>query len=1033
MTPKGPGFWANLWDSISFWAESGIRKFYDLLASLMGSRTVRFLRYSVPLVERINALELEASRLSDDALKERMAEIRLLIREGKERAGYYDLVKRAEAFEAEFNTHAAAETRKRATAVKNKVIDEFLVEVFAMTREAAKRGIGQRLFDVQLLGGIALHKGHVVEMITGEGKTLVATLPAALNALDRDEGEASAIHIVTVNDYLARRDAAWMRPIYEMLGLTVGCIQSQMESHERQPQYDCDVTYGTNNEFGFDYLRDNMKIDARLQVQRRRNFAIVDEVDSALIDEARTPLIISGAAEEAADKYYRADEAVKRLRGADANDLEPLVDEKIRAGMDKAIARMEVEEQFDYVYSEKDHTAHLGERGLEKCSRHLHVDDFYSGANQDWPHYLENGLKANALYKRDRHYVLKGNEVIIVDEFTGRLMHGRRWSDGLHQAVEAKERLRIREENQTLATITFQNFFKLYEKLAGMTGTAMTDAPEYKNVYNVKEVIAIAPNRPLRRTAYDDIIYGSEMEKFNAIVDEIVRLHSVGRPVLVGTVSIEKSEALSRMLTRNGVPHEVLNAKHHEREAMIVARAGELGRVTVATNMAGRGTDIVLGEFTTAELLEHWKKMDFAPQNLRADLAHEQLEGELVRFWAKQFLGEHLAHPTQEIEEKLRNYWEERSCTPPALCESVARLGGLHVVGTERHEARRIDDQLRGRAGRQGDPGSSRFFLSLEDDLMRIFASETVRNILRRLGLKEGQPLEHPMVSRAIKKAQLRVEERNFGLRKRLMEYDEVMNEQRLRIYKWRQDALLGRNLRQLVGVMIEDTVADTVSHTAPRHEDRSEWDIEGLARWMKRKFGIEVGSAALESARSPDELEKKLNEIVPAVYDERENVLGPERMRIIERFVLLDVIDKKWKDHLRDMDHLRDGIWLRSFARRDPKNEYKREGLDLFRQMLISIYEEVTNRVLKVQLVGEGIERELESRWAISEVGRGELGGFGEREAMQQASEHGGAEVITEPIKRKGPRVGRNAPCPCGSGKKYKNCCGRKAPTGAG
>jgi len=1021
-----------------------------VLARVFGSRNTKTLRRLEPLVARVSELEPATSRLSDADLRAKTDEFRKRLRSGQ-------------------------------------TLDEILPEAFACVREASKRAIGLRPYDVQVLGGIVLHQGKIAEMVTGEGKTLVATMPAYLNALARPEGRQSGVHVVTVNDYLARRDAAWMGPIYRALGLTVGCIQVEMDSGQRLAQYACDVVYGQNNEFGFDYLRDNMKISPDSQVQKERTFAIIDEVDSILIDEARTPLIISGAAEEAADRYYRADEVVRQLKGVNENDLQPLIDGLIKCGWEKEAARERAENSteedvpenaaalaktgldekaalaaaraltgIDYVYSEKDHSAYLTERGIEKCMKHLHVDDFYAGKEMGWPHYLENALRAHSIYKRDVDYVVKDGEVLIVDEFTGRILPGRRWSDGLHQAVEAKENLRIKQENQTLATITFQNFFRLYKKLAGMTGTAMTEAKEFMEIYKL-DTVAIPPNRPMRRTSFPDVIYGTEQEKFEAIIEEIVETHRVGRPILVGTISIEKSERLSAMLKRRGIAHEVLNAKQHEREAHIVARAGELGRVTIATNMAGRGTDIVLGKFTREEILDYWKESGLAPEDIDATWPPEKVELALLRHWLNEFEGylpEKKRLPKERIAAmdlaELRARFEalcaEFRILPFRWGTSVAELGGLHIVGSERHEARRIDNQLRGRAGRQGDPGSSRFFLSLEDDLMRVFASEWVRNFLRKWGLSGGQPLEHGMVTRAIEKAQRRVEEHNFAIRKRLLEYDQVMNEQRTLVYNRRQEILEGKNLREHIMEMLEDVCANAVETYIDESLPASEWDWRGLIRWAERKFGFNRREKRPDGrpaekppveftlrkeeidGRSRAEVEEKLLAKVRAAYELRERQFGEAAMREIERFIQLDVIDKKWKDHLRDMDHLKEGIWLRSYAQRDPKLEYKREGYNLFRDMMVAMYEEVTDLILKVEPIRAGAEAELASRWKVASEGRGELGGFGEgSKAMEEASEHGGEFKPVETIRRDKPKIGPNEPCPCGSGRKYKKCCMRK------
>jgi len=989
-----------------------------VLAKAFGSRNAKVLRQMEPTVAEVSRLEPTIARLGDAELAGKTEEFRRRHRDGES-------------------------------------LDSILPEAFACVREAAKRSIGLRHYDVQVLGGVVLHRGRIAEMVTGEGKTLVATMPAYLNAIAREEGMQSGVHIVTVNDYLARRDMAWMGPVYRALGLSVGCIQSEMEPSHRLSEYECDIVFGQNNEFGFDYLRDNMKMTAADQAQKVRKYAIVDEVDSILIDEARTPLIISGAAEEAADRYYRADEAVRRLSSKSENDLAPVIQQLIKEGWEKEAAKEKAEEPYDYVFSEKSHSAYLTEQGIERCLKHLHVETFYAGKEIGWPHYLENALRSHSIYKRDVDYIVKDGSVLIVDEFTGRVLAGRRWSDGLHQAVEAKENLKIKEEQQTYATITFQNFFRLYDKLAGMTGTAMTEAKEFMQIYKLDSV-SVPPNRPLRRSGFPDVIYGSEKEKFEAIIEEIVEVSRVGRPVLVGTVTIEKSERLSSMLKRRGVKHDVLNAKQHEREAHIVAHAGEVAHVTIATNMAGRGTDIVLGKFTRPEILDHWKDSGLAPDDLRAN--DPDTEATLARHWVheyERYVPEKKRMTDEEIDSldldaartQMERLCREFRIVPFRWGTSVAHLGGLHIVGSERHESRRIDNQLRGRSGRQGDPGSSRFFLSLEDDLMRVFASEWVRNFLRKAGITGGQPLESGLVTRAIEKAQRRVEEHNYAIRKRLLEYDQVMNEQRTLIYDRRQEILEGRLLREHVMEMIEDVCANAVETYIDERLPAEEWDWFGLVRWAERKFGfnwrekrpdgvplevkpeLKLGKEHLES-RTTAEIEEKLTARVTAVYEAREGKFGAASMRELERFVQLDVIDKKWKDHLRDMDHLKEGIYLRSYAQKDPKLEYKREGYNLFREMMVAMYEEVTDLILKLQPIRvDSVMQELADRWAASEEGRGKMEdlGAGSR-AMQEASEQGGEGFRpVQTIRRDGPKVRPNDRCPCGSGKKYKKCCMRK------
>jgi preprotein translocase subunit SecA len=845
------------------------------LTKVFGSRNERILKSIYPIVDRVNHLERDFARLSDADLARKTVEFR--------------------------DRLAGKET-----------LDDLLPEAFAAVREASRRTLGLRHFDVQLIGGIVLHRGSIAEMVTGEGKTLVATLSSYLNALP-----GLGVHVVTVNDYLARRDRDWMGPIFEALGMTVGAIQSDMDNAGRKVEYGCDITYGTNNEFGFDYLRDNMKFSFADQVQKRQHYAIIDEVDSILIDEARTPLIISGPAEKSTEKYYQANRIAKKL-----------------------------EKGVDFEVKEKEKIVVLTEEGIEKAEQLAGVDSFYTGVNMDWPHHIEQALRAHNLYRRDVDYVVKAGEIIIVDEFTGRLMHGRRWSDGLHQAVEAKENLRIKDENQTLATITFQNFFRLYDKLAGMTGTAMTEAAEFDKIYGL-DVVSVPTNRPLIRKSYNDVVYRTKREKWDAIVEEIFRAHGEGRPILVGTISIENSELLSGMLSRRGIEHEVLNAKHHEREAQIIAKAGQEGNVTIATNMAGRGTDIVLGE-------------------------------------------------------------------------GVVDRGGLHIVGTERHESRRIDNQLRGRSGRQGDPGSSRFFLSLEDDLMRVFASERVSAILGKLGMQDGQDIQSPMVNRAIERAQKKVEGHNFEIRKNLLEYDKVMDEHRKIVYEQRTRVLQGEGMRE----MIEEMIADSVAGAMDEHFGQGKGDWDGFLGFLGRKFGIRPSRAELENL-GDEELLEHVGERIREAYDERERMNGPDVMRRIEGFLLLNAFDTKWKDHLLSMDHLRSGIQLRAYGQLDPKVEYKKEAYRLFDEMIESIRNEVTDYIFRLRVQKEE-ERKLRDTWSIASTEHEAAGSFDEsRRQSQRAVEADQSDQKPKPIHRVAPKVGRNDPCPCGSGKKYKKCCG--------
>ncbi|WP_227762356.1 preprotein translocase subunit SecA [Zhaonella formicivorans] len=775
-------------------------------------------------------------------------------------------------------------------------LDELLVEAFAVVREASRRVLGLRHFDVQLMGGIVLHQGRIAEMKTGEGKTLVATLPSYLNALS---GEG--VHIVTVNDYLARRDSEWMGQIHRYLGLEVGLIVHGLEFSERKKAYAADITYGTNNEFGFDYLRDNMALHPEQMVQRKLNYAIVDEVDSILIDEARTPLIISGQADKPTQLYYAVAKIIPRLR-----------------------------KEEDYTVDEKARVVTLTENGVRRVEQMLGVDNLYDDANTELSHHVNQALKAHVLMKRDVDYVVKDGQVIIVDEFTGRLMFGRRYSDGLHQAIEAKEGVKIERESQTLATITFQNYFRMYKKLAGMTGTAATEEEEFRKIYGL-DVVVIPTNKPMIREDLPDIVYRTEKGKFNAVVEEIIERHKKGQPVLVGTISIEKSEMLSDALKKRGIPHQVLNAKYHEQEAEIVAQAGQKGAVTIATNMAGRGTDIILGE-------------------------------------------------------------------------GVAELGGLHIIGTERHESRRIDNQLRGRAGRQGDPGSSRFYVSLEDDLMRLFGSDNITGIMDRLGMDDTTPIDHPLISRSIESAQKKVEARNFDIRKHVLEYDDVMNQQREIIYKQRRQVLEGENLKANVLDMIHDIIDEAVDRYSGASQYPEEWDLVGLLDYAEQTFLPGHGLTPEELTKmEKEEIREMFHMRAEELYEAREQSLGSELMRELERMVILKVVDEKWMDHLDAMDQLRQGIGLRAYGQKDPLIEYKFEGYEMFNEMIRSIKEDVTRYIFRVNVVQE-------------------------QERPKNIVENKYAEEETKKPIRKERQVGRNDLCPCGSGKKYKKCCGANA-----
>jgi preprotein translocase subunit SecA len=888
--------------------------FNAILTKIVGSKNERDLKKLAPIVEHIRELEPEMQRLSDVELAEITPKFRRRLADGES-------------------------------------LDDLLPEAFAAVREAGRRTLNMRHFDMQMIGGMALHHGKIAEMKTGEGKTLVATLPAYLNAL-----EGKGVHIVTVNDYLAGRDSEWMRAIYRQMGLTVGCIQHPLTDEERKAAYRADITYGTNNELGFDYLRDNMKYDLNDCVQRGFNFAIVDEVDSILIDEARTPLIISGPAEESTDKYYKIDRIVPRLR----RDVDYQVDEKAR-------------------------TVNLTEEGVEKAEKLLAVGNLFEPQNMDWVHHIYQALKAHLLFKRDVDYMVKDAEVVIVDEFTGRLMPGRRYSDGLHQALEAKENVKIERENQTLATVTFQNYFRMYKKLAGMTGTAETEAEEFFKIYKL-EVTVIPPNRTLIRTEYPDIIYRTEREKYNAVVEEIRGLYELGRPVLVGTISIEKSEKLSTQLKRRGVPHVVLNAKYHAKEAEIVAQAGRKKAVTIATNMAGRGTDILLGGNPEYLTLQSLREKNLTPETI-----------------AKQEL------------DRIREHWH-------AVCaqehEEVVGLAGLHILGTERHEARRIDNQLRGRAGRQGDPGSSRFYLSLEDDLMRIFASDRISGIMQSLGMEEGVPIESKLITRQIERAQKQVEARNFEIRKHLLEYDDVMNKQREAIYAIRRELLEGADQKEYILNLAEDILIELIDRNAPRGQNPEVWDLEALRIAVGNQFGFDItaqGFAVKEATH--DELAEKLIEAVKRIYEEKERRAGPEFMRYQERMIMLQVLDMQWKDHLLALDHLKEGIGLRGYGQRDPLIEYKKESFDMFEALNSRREEESVRFLFLVEPVSLEDQR---ARQREQEEAR-------RRKAQEQSLVYGsGGDGSVTQHKRDVSKVGRNDPCPCGSGKKFKKCHGK-------
>ena len=892
-----------------------------LVKKVIGSKNDRDLKKLQPLVSQVNALETEFSALSDDELKAKTSEFRQRLDSGED-------------------------------------LDQLLPEAFSTVREASVRVLGLRPFDVQLIGGMVLNAGKIAEMKTGEGKTLMATLPIYLNAL-----AGKGVHVVTVNDYLAKRDAKWMGQLYTFLGLTVDCVVHGLTDEQRKAAYAADITYGTNNEFGFDYLRDNMKFDLDDYVQRDLHYAIVDEVDSILIDEARTPLIISGPSEDSSELYYTVDQIIPRLKKGE------MIEQR-----DGKIGQSVKHFTGEYTVDEKAKSATLTEEGVTKVEQLLNVNNLYESKNIELLHHVNQALKAHALFQRDVDYVVQDGEVQIVDEFTGRLMPGRRWSDGLHQAVEAKERVKIANENQTLATITFQNYFRMYEKLAGMTGTAETEAAEFNEIYNLDTVV-IPTNRPMQRKDMADVIYKTEKEKFLAVVEDIVECHAKGQPVLVGTITIDKSEVLSELLKKRGVPHNVLNAKQHEREAYIVAQAGSKGAVTIATNMAGRGTDIVLG----------------GNPEMMAQTEAANAEDPDVRF------------------NELFPVYEE-SCK--AEREEVLEAGGLYILGTERHESRRIDNQLRGRSGRQGDPGKSHFYLSLEDDLLRIFGSQKVAYIMDKMKIPDGEPIEHGMISRAIENAQKKVEAHNFDIRKHLIEYDDVMNRQREVIYTQRREVLAGEQLQETFQGIIADTVADMVSSFCPDKSPSADWDWNRLTDDFLHQFNFLPDLSSLDTANvKQEELETLLKAQANQRLLEKEEDFTPPIMAHLMRILLLQTIDSQWKDHLLSVDHLKEGIGLRGYGQKNPKEEYKREAYALFMEMMGRVREEVLQKIFRIQLAREEDVEQLEAK---------------QRQQKMSMNRTDDEERINKPTIREEDKIGRNDPCPCGSGKKYKKCCGK-------
>jgi preprotein translocase subunit SecA len=1036
-----------------------------LLGKVFGTKNERVIKALRPDVEAINALEPEMQKLSDAELRAKTDEFRKRIQERLNQLGGSNgnpptgsgATAAAEDDEDDFDR--IKRTEKEQYEALQEVLNEILVEVFAVVREAGLRVLNMRHFDVQLIGGMVLHNGTISEMKTGEGKTLVATLPVYLNALS-----GRGVHVVTVNDYLAKRDSEWMGRLYRFLGLSVGVIVHDLDDEERRAAYAADVTYGTNNEFGFDYLRDNMKFDIRDCVQRGHNYAIVDEVDSILIDEARTPLIISGASEESTDKYYIVNRIIPKLvRGEELSPDE--LRQQLEAGeippeqrdeMLTELARVGDDPQRkvltnDYVIDEKHRNITVSDSGWEKVEKLLGIGNIADPENWGTKHHVETAIKAHALYRRDVEYVIKDGEVIIVDEFTGRMMPGRRWSDGLHQAIEAKENVKIERENQTLATITFQNYFRMFKKLAGMTGTAETEATEFDKIYKL-EVVVIPTNKEMRRIENADIVYRTEKEKYFAAADEIQQLASKGQPVLVGTTSVEKSERLSELLKKKAIKHVVLNAKFHEREAEIVAQAGRKAAVTIATNMAGRGTDILLGGNPEFMAKQEMVKKGIAQQLRVAQgkIEGPQEDGQTSVFY---YNGNEYTVPTDKWAEAFQRYKKQTDVEH----EEVIAVGGLHILGTERHESRRIDNQLRGRAGRQGDPGSSRFYLALEDDLMRIFAKEWVSTLLQRLGMEEGVPIESRMITRRIETAQKAVEAQHFESRKHLLEYDDVMNKQREAVYGLRRRLLEGTDQKELI---LEDYVAailaEQLEEYCPEKAHVADWNIKGLKDAIFTRFGVDfiaegVSAENLNRGELGDAIFGKLKER----YEAKEKLIGPDAMRHHERMIMLSVIDQQWKDHLLSMDHLKEGIGLRGYGQHDPLVEYKKESFEMFEAMMQRFQEDTVRYLYLMQI----LERPPEAGPAAppgSPAGQGpesdvpaQRGGDGngrrpprmvstsadeleeafmrrKRRELEQARMAGGGEAQqVQQVVRGQEKVGRNDPCPCGSGKKYKKCHG--------
>lgn len=918
-----------------------------LFSKIFGTYSEKEVKRIMPIVDKINGLEPEISKLSDEELTGKTQEFKKRLNEGE-------------------------------------TLDDILPEAFAVVREASKRVLGMRHFDVQLIGGIILHQGRIAEMKTGEGKTLVATLPVYLNALT-----GKGVHVVTVNDYLAKRDSEWMGKLYKFLGLSVGLVIAGMNSEQKQKAYNSDITYGTNNEYGFDYLRDNMVIYKNDMVQRPLNYAIVDEIDSILIDEARTPLIISGTAAESSVLYSQADDFVKRLKS------KVLVEEDI-----KDFDQEEDNEKYDYIVDLKAKSATLTQKGIKKAEDYFKLENLNDLDNSDIVHHINQALHAHGIMKKDIDYIVKDGEVLIVDEFTGRIMYGRRYSNGLHQAIEAKEHVKIANESKTLATITFQNYFRMYDKLSGMTGTAMTEESEFREIYNL-DVISIPTNKPMIRIDNNDVIYKNENAKFRAVVEDIKRSHEKGQPVLVGTVSIEKSEKLSSILKREGIKHEVLNAKYHEKEAQIIAQAGKFGAVTIATNMAGRGTDIMLGGNSEFLAKQEMKKQGFSEELIEQSTTHNETEDEEILKARGTF---------SKLEQRFDNEIKEEK-------QKVVDAGGLKIIGTERHESRRIDNQLRGRSGRQGDPGESRFYIALDDDLMKIFGGDMVTSVYNTLGADENMPLEMGILSRAVESAQKKVEGKNFSIRKHVLQYDDVMNTQRGIIYKQRKQVLDGENIHENILHMINSVAEETIQEYVGNGEDVNK---EGLLQEIKTIFNVNDLETLSKKHLDVQEITDELKEKALQNYDKKAEEIGQNEIGEVERVVMLKVVDQKWMDHIDAMDELKDGIGLRAYGQKDPVVQYRIEGFDMFDKMVNDIKHDVVKILLNINRVNN-----VERKQTVKITSQGLEQAVN---ALKNSTPQESKEVSHIPVTNEGPKVGRNDPCPCGSGKKYKNCCGKNA-----